>query len=329
MTLLGKLQLVGTLTLLIALGHDATAELLASRAASAPVYPVEAATTAEPETRTNEKAAAITRAALPERSAPTANPFIPRQSAEQPVAEAVQRPSEAALARALDSRALQLTAFSADPEPISATARDHCKALVEQTLRQVPNELTDSLEQLTLYFSHRRSRGLSNARLLELRCSELADTEIVAVLVHELGHIADLGALRGTGEASGFTDGSYQIPQGDPSVEFYQLSWADSQTKRFSAEQKDFVSGYAATDPFEDFAESFTYYILHGADFRLMSAESETLAKKYAYLRESVFTGVEYDSAETAKEGRRVWDATLVPYELHSFWAGGSLLGKN
>ena len=32
-------------------------------------------------------------------------------------------------------------------------------------------------------------------------------------------------------------------------------------------EVKDFVSWYAMTNKYEDFAESFTYYILHNKDF--------------------------------------------------------------
>ena len=75
------------------------------------------------------------------------------------------------------------------------------------------------------------------------------------------------------------------------------------------------------TDPFEDFAESFIFYVLHGADFRFLKKESSVLAAKYDFLKNVLFAGAEFDSAITSSPGERVWDATLVDFDLGEFFA--------
>ena len=144
------------------------------------------------------------------------------------------------------------------------------------------------------------------------------------MLVHELGHITDLGHFRGTtAEASGFHDGSYSIPLDDPSAEFYQISWRDETKQKFTAQRADFVSGYAMSDPFEDFAESFNFYILHGADFRALATESSALQKKYDFLKAEVFAGTEFESERAVRAGKRVWDTTLLDFDRSEFFARG------
>jgi hypothetical protein len=101
------------------------------------------------------------------------------------------------------------------------------------------------------------------------------------------------------------------------------LSWRDEETQKYLAERKDFVSGYAMTDPFEDFAESFNFYVLHGADFRAIANESTVLAKKYDFLKDKVFSGLEFESGRNTKDEKRVWDTTLVEFDLEEFFARG------
>lgn len=251
-----------------------------------------------------------------------ANPFLPVRAPLPAVPEIAlpQVTSTFNPAELLMARGIELSAFTSSASGIDSTALTECQTLVAQTLTVLPDRLTASLNDLTLFFSARNPRGLSNSRTLELRCADLADSEIVSVLVHELGHVSDLGGLRGTGStASEFHDGKLEITTDDPSVEFYRLSWIDEKSKKYRQKRIDFVSGYAMSDPFEDFAESFDYYTLHGADFRLLSTESTVLQAKYDFLRNTVFAGAEYDSALTASAGKRVWDTTLVTYDLTKF----------
>lgn len=57
---------------------------------------------------------------------------------------------------------------------------------------------------------------------------------------------------------------------------------------------KDFGSQYGA--PNEDFADSFTAYVMAGKTFREFSQQNSDLKKKYEWLKEKVFRGQEYDT---------------------------------
>lgn len=258
---------------------------------------------------------------LPAAEQQSANPFIPLLS-DLPEIPSVEQPyiSEAQFSQRFDARNLEVKLLASKPT-IELEKVEHCKALLEKTLSALPAELTASLDSMKLFFSKRNPRGLSNSHIVELRCGSLDDAEIVSVFVHELGHIVDLGKLKGASIApSGFMDGELKIPADDPSIQFYQFSWKNEKEQRFLAERKDFVSGYAMSDPFEDFAESFNFYVLHGADFRTLMTESPILTKKYEFLKNEVFDGIEFDSEVTAKSGKRVWDTTLVNIDLEEFF---------
>ena len=250
-----------------------------------------------------------------------ANPFIPIL----PEVPKIERPPIDAqnLAAQFDARNLKITLLASETE-IAADKVENCKSLIESTLTALPKDLTTSLDEMKLFFAKRSPRGLSNSHLIELQCSELSDDEIVSVLVHELGHIVDLGKLKGDALApSGFADGKIKIPADDPSVEFYQLSWRNEYEKKYLAERQDFVSGYAMSDAFEDFAESFNFYILHGEDFRAIKTESPILTKKYEFLKNKIFEGVEFTSERKTKDTKRVWDVTLIEFDRDEFFSRG------
>lgn len=245
-----------------------------------------------------------------------ANPFIPVRNLPA-VPKVSLLSSDVLAAQKLTQRAINLKVVA---EGNATTATQHCEALVEKTLTALPTNLTSKIKDLSLYLTERKSRGMSNSHLIELRCADMSDEELVSVLIHEIGHTVDLGYLRGSGNiVSDFTDGSLLIPTDDMSVEFYQLSWKNSEKQHFTASRKDFVSGYAMSDPFEDFAESFNFYLLHGSDFRILAKESKTLQAKYDFLQENVFAGKEFSSTVTAESGKRVWDTTLLPIALQAF----------
>ncbi|MCF7846458.1 MAG: hypothetical protein K9L85_04460 [Candidatus Peribacteraceae bacterium] len=250
-----------------------------------------------------------------------ANPFVPILSKTA----TVKRPLDDAanLSAKFDARNLKVTLLSSAPQ-VAATDVERCKSLIESTLAALANDLVASLDEMKLFFAERNPRGLSNSHLVELRCQDLDDDEVVSVLVHELGHIVDLGKLKGeTLAPSGFVDGEAKIPADDPSIKFYRLSWRNETEKNFLSERRDFVSGYAMTDPFEDFAESFNFYVLHGEDFRAIKGESRILAAKYDFLKDKIFTGVEFESARNTQTGKRVWDTTLVEFDQAEFFARG------
>lgn len=205
----------------------------------------------------------------------------------------------------------------------SPRSLNHCKSLVYRTLKSLPPEPVKKLKHLTLYFADTGRRGLGGGNTIILRCQNVTDEELVGVLVHEMGHIMDTGTMEGTPSAgkSSFKDGSKPIYNNDPSLDFYRLSWSTDTSMKLNATKYDFVSGYAMTDPFEDFSESYAYYVLHGNEFRKLVQENEILQKKYEFLKNRVFDGKEYFNGNDEVEAeKRHFDVTVLPYDLNRFF---------
>lgn len=206
----------------------------------------------------------------------------------------------------------------------SPSSLNHCKALVYKTLESLPPQPVKKLQSLTLYFSKDGRRGLGGGSTIILRCQNVTDMELVGVLVHEMGHIQDTGVMMGTSEAgkSEFNDGTTPIYNDDPSLGFYRLSFKNEKTLRTDATDLDFVSGYSKSDPYEDFAETYAYYILHGNEFRTLAYTNSTLAAKYDYLKNNVFNGKEYFNGDdkNVEVLDRHYDVTVLPYDLSKFF---------
>src|SRR3990167_7658195 len=73
----------------------------------------------------------------------------------------------------------------------------HCKSVVYKTLSSLPQKYTEKLKNLTLFYTTDGRRGLGNGNSIVLRCLNVTDSELSAVLVHEIGHIVDIGFFRG------------------------------------------------------------------------------------------------------------------------------------
>jgi len=101
--------------------------------------------------------------------------------------------------------------------------------------------------------------------------------ELLAVFIHEFSHYIDL----------------YYFPRDiywdDISNKFYDISWKTINIIKSWQKWWDFVSWYAMTNKYEDFAESLTYYILHNKDFLKKSQKSFSLRKKYNFFAFYVF----------------------------------------
>jgi len=196
-----------------------------------------------------------------------------------------------------------------------------------QVMGKLPTAHISSLKNLILDNNPEANRGLGGKSLIILRGVDMDKPEEAAVLIHEIGHNVDLGYLNGPDQssASEFKDGRTLVYEGDPSLDFYRISWANEKARAKTAVNFDFVSGYAMTDPFEDFAETYAYYVLHNRDFQSKAQTSESLAKKYDYMKNEIFggrvfnTGVDEDGQML---NQRNWDVTVLPYDLNSFLNG-------
>lgn len=179
-------------------------------------------------------------------------------------------------------------------QDLSNAEFENCKSVVLQMESVVPAKHFAAIKRIFLHNDNNLPRGLASATEIHLQCN-LPQPELMAVAIHELGHIVDLGLLISNENliASNFSNGSEKQFISDPSVTFYEYGWLNA-TKPISKDLQNFVSGYAASGAFEDFAESYIFYILHGNEFRLLAEGNPTLLKKYNFLKYFIFGGKEY-----------------------------------
>jgi hypothetical protein len=178
----------------------------------------------------------------------------------------------------------------------SQNSINYCKKLAYEGLSNFPTYHVKGLNDLTLTLKSEGKRGMAGNGRMILRCENLDDSEFVAVLTHEMGHIVDGSYLTGnSGEKSEFIDLGKSVFSSDKSVEYYELSWKNNSNWKTGVTENDFCSSYGGTDPYEDFAECYIYYILHGEEFEKSSGSNLVLKQKYEFMKNNVFAGMTYD----------------------------------
>jgi hypothetical protein len=135
------------------------------------------------------------------------------------------------------------------------------------------------------------------------------DTEFTKLFVHELAHYIDIYSIVGSDSKR------------DISSDFYYISWQAPTTKRYNQGTIDFVSGYAATNQYEDFAESFVFYVFHNAVFADRALKSESIRQKYLFFANSIFPGGSFQGTDftVGKIPSYVWDSTKISFSLQKY----------
>jgi hypothetical protein len=193
------------------------------------------------------------------------------------------------------------------------------RGAIAEILSQFPTSCVNKIRNFYVRYDNPPERGLAGKDTVILS-GNVTMPEFRALLVHEMGHVTDLGCLTGTAAKgqSAFRDGGDLIFQDDPSVLFYTLSWTGPKTKHADVTADDFVSGYAHTsDAFEDVAESVTFAFFHHNEFQRMAKNNPVLEKKllwidtYVFPNRETFTRSSYHWTASAIP----WDVTKLPYE--------------
>ena len=208
------------------------------------------------------------------------------------------------------------------PSSLLASLLDHSdilpihKNIAHETLSTISTTCISQLKSLYVRYEKPKNRGLAGKTSIILDGTVSAH-EFRALLIHEFGHIVDLGCFTGTQSAgeSVFRDGYEIIFRDDPSIEFYEFSWLNDKRRR-DARPDDFVSGYAESDPFEEFAETFAYFILQRNAFRIRAATNPIIDKKYNWMRDH-FDIVLQATDQRQWDGTVPWDVTKLPYIWH------------
>jgi hypothetical protein len=113
----------------------------------------------------------------------------------------------------------------------------------------------------------REPRGKIYGQNITLSAHIWKDGEFVKLFVHELAHYVDIYFLLPTRTSQ------------DLSNSFYDISWEKPLVKKSWEWVRSFVSGYAATNQYEDFAESFIFYVFHNEDFADVHSEMSQYEK--------------------------------------------------
>ncbi len=195
------------------------------------------------------------------------------------------------------------------------------RVIADQVLRSLPPSCRNNLENFYVnYDKNAANRGLGGEHTI-IVIGHVPDREFRALIVHECGHVADLGGLRGTpaGGYTNFYDGHKPIYANDSSVAFYEISWITPVINQPGTKESDFVSGYAASDPFEDFAETFAYFALQQESFKKIAASNPVLKAKYDFMEQVVFAGSMSIAQGQYVPGKNIpWDVTKLPYVWHA-----------
>jgi len=133
--------------------------------------------------------------------------------------------------------------------------------------------------------------------------------ELNAVWIHEFWHYVDLYFLK-------------KWIYTDLSDYFYNISWDSTKILKAWQKQEDFVSWYAMTNKYEDFAESFTYFILDNEDFLSKSSKSDILRKKYDFFIKYLFREWEFVWTDFSVDNEILdyyRDITKIDFSLENF----------
>lgn len=147
-----------------------------------------------------------------------------------------------------------------------------------------------------------------------------SNKELFDVLTHELWHIIDLWIINWVDDKKSNTYTEFGKPAfniDDLSIQYYELNRLSEKTRKNNASFKDFVSWYAMSDPFEDFAESVNMYINHHELFKKMAKTNYVLSKKFEFMNKifwqnHIFNGSEKLHKLDEDPTRRPWDSTKI-----------------
>lgn len=163
---------------------------------------------------------------------------------------------------------------------------------------------------IDIYAEKSDRRGNMKDKVIRLwSAKSIPASELISVFVHEFGHYYDIYV---------FEFSLY----GDKSDGFYDISWKDTYIILPWQSVNDFVSGYAATNKYEDFAETMAYFVLHNQDFYKKAQKNPILQKKYDFFDTQIFEKNDFLQRRFSldREPKNYyWDITKIPYNEKKF----------
>jgi len=179
------------------------------------------------------------------------------------------------------------------------------------------SSVNEALQQVVINTIAWERRWSANRSRITLNVGQIASyDEFLQVFTHELGHIIDLWVIQWIKSQKNtyFTEFWRSVfAIDDPSFTYYSASRYAEDIRHIGSKKADFCSGYAMTNPFEDFAECFNLYMNHNTYFKTLAKTNDMLAQKYdtidkilngKYLFSNATTKNISDTYGTSRRGR-------------------------
>lgn len=183
--------------------------------------------------------------------------------------------------------------------------------LADRTLRSLPALCRQSLQNFFVRYDKGNRRGYGGKMSIILD-GTVSDTEFVALLVHECGHVIH-GNLAGTPAAGAgdFRDGAQIFFADSPAAQFFSISWQNENVLRKGTKPEDFASGYARTNTYEDFSEFLVAYVLHPRYIATLAKKNAAVAAKLRWMQTNLpLTGSAIGYSLATWKGTVPWDMT-------------------
>ncbi len=270
-----------------------------------------------PRSSENDEAAMIVA-----KDAPAATAHTAAQSAPARAAKTVAIPSKAKLRRSAPVIAAALALPPAPPAILPVVDQigitENHKKIATAVLNALPAGCRDNLQTFAVLYKGATRRGLGGKTTIIIDGS-VPDAEFAALVVHECGHVIH-GNMQGTsaGGLSSFADGPNPFYGDSPVVAFWNVSWKTSSSRK-AGKDADFVSGYAKSDPFEEFAETFAAYVLQRGTLRERAKTNDAIAAKLFWMEANLpLPENAVGNGTAAWTGEVPWDVTKLPLTLAS-----------
>ena len=157
--------------------------------------------------------------------------------------------------------------------------------IAAEILYTIPDSVLKPMKGKTIYFSTENGTSFALISSHYESIENMNDGMIIGQnispysVIHEVGHIMDFEKYH--------DDYQNQIIKND----LFELVLDE---QNYSDLPDGHISYYSLTDNVENFAEHFAYYVVSGEDFREIAGSDVLLDKKYNFLKNYVFNGIEF-----------------------------------
>jgi hypothetical protein len=237
----------------------------------------------------------------------------PIAAVEQPIAEQHPAAKPKLIAQATAPVVLQAPTLL----PIVKEAQMHQdqEFVADTVLRKLPSLCRDNLKTFTVRYDDSKERGLGGKTTIIVSGNE-SYAEFAALIVHECGHVISANLMgHPRSGASAFKDGNDVFAKDSETAAFFAISWKTETKQKRGNAKEDFVTGYASSDAFEDFAETFATYVLQRASLEERAKTNASMALKLDWMK--TYLPMPANTLGTASymwDKKVPWDSTKLAY---------------